>query len=252
MTGAVTWDFSGKTVLVTGAGHGLGRAIATAFDAAGAAVMAADINEDALTETAKPLAPRSRVSRLDVTDRTAIAAAVESLGASVDILVNCAGGVAGQVGRPLEEISSADWQILFDINVSGAFNMAQAVAPGMKAAGNGRIVNISSRAGLTTSLTGIQAYAAAKAALIGLTRQLAQELGPWHINVNAVAPGFVRCNPTTEAQWESYGPAGQKRLVDGIALRRLGAPEDIANAVLFFASDQAAWVTGQILSVDGG
>src|SRR5438477_4305603 len=105
----------------------------------------------------------------------------------------------------------------------------------MKAAHSGRIVNISSGAGLSVSLTGIQAYASAKAAQIGLTRQLAHELGPWNITVNNVAPGFVRSNPTTEKQWDAYGADGQKRLVDSIALKRLGAPSDIANAVLFFA-----------------
>jgi 3-oxoacyl-[acyl-carrier protein] reductase len=128
----------------------------------------------------------------------------------------------------------------------------QAVAPHMKAQRSGRIVNISSGAGLRTSLTGIQAYAAAKAAQIGLTRQLAQELGPFNITVNNVAPGFVRSNPMTEKQWESYGAEGQRRLVESFFLKRLGRPEDIANAVLFFVSDLAAWVAGQVLSVDGG
>lgn len=99
---------------------------------------------------------------------------------------------------------------------------------------------------------GIQAYAAAKAAQIGLTRQLAHELGPWGITVNDVAPGFVRSNPTTEMQWQSYGEEGQRALVEGIALRRLGAPEDIAHAVLFCASPYAGWITGQVLRVDGG
>ena len=136
--------------------------------------------------------------------------------------------------------------------MDGAFFFAQAVAPHMKAQQSGRIINISSGAGLGISLTGIQAYASAKAAQIGLTRQLAHELGAWGITVNNVAPGFVRSNPTTERQWESYGEAGQRKLIDGIALKRLGTPEDIANAVLFFASDQAGWVTGQVLSVDGG
>jgi 3-oxoacyl-[acyl-carrier protein] reductase len=126
------------------------------------------------------------------------------------------------------------------------------VSPGMKASRFGRIVNISSGAGLRTSLTGIQAYAAAKAAQIGLTRQLAQELGAWNITVNNVAPGFVRSNPTTERQWESYGPEGQQKLVDSLYLKRLGSADDIAAAVLFFASDLAGWITGQILSVDGG
>ena len=122
----------------------------------------------------------------------------------------------------------------------------------MKAARRGRIVNISSGAGLGISLTGIQAYASAKAAQIGLTRQLAHELGPWDITVNNVAPGFVRSNPTTERQWESYGEDGQRALVDRIALKRLGSPADIAYGVLFFASDHAGWITGQVLSIDGG
>ena len=122
----------------------------------------------------------------------------------------------------------------------------------MKTARGGRIINISSGAGLGISLTGIQAYASAKAAQIGLTRQLAHELGPWGITVNNIAPGFVRSNPTTERQWESYGESGQRELVDRIALKRLGSADDIAYAVLFFASEYSGWITGQVLSVDGG
>jgi 3-oxoacyl-[acyl-carrier protein] reductase len=156
------------------------------------------------------------------------------------------------VGRPLENVSQTDWQKIFDVNVTGAFLFSQAVAPGMKAARGGRIVNISSGAGLGVSLTGIQAYASAKAAQIGLTRQLAHELGPWGITVNNIAPGFVRSNAATERQWEAYGVDGQRELVDRIALKRLGTPEDIAYGVLFFASDFANWVTGQVISIDGG
>ena len=107
-------------------------------------------------------------------------------------------------------------------------------------------------AGLGVSLTGIQAYASAKAAQIGLTRQLAQELGPWGITVNSVAPGFVRSNPTTERQWEALGPEGQRQLIDGLKLKRPGSANDIVNAVQFLASDQAGWITAQILGVDGG
>jgi 3-oxoacyl-[acyl-carrier protein] reductase len=170
----------------------------------------------------------------------------------IDVLVNNAGGVLGQVGRPLEDVSPEEWQAIFDVNVTGAFFLSQAVAPSMKAARGGSIINISSGAGLGISLTGIQAYASAKSAQIGLTRQLAHELGPWGITVNNVAPGFVRSNPTTERQWESYGAEGQRALVESIALKRLGSPDDIARAVLFFASDYARWITGQVLSVDGG
>jgi 3-oxoacyl-[acyl-carrier protein] reductase len=122
----------------------------------------------------------------------------------------------------------------------------------MKRAGRGAIVNISSGAGRSYSLTGIQAYASAKAGLIGLTRQTARELGRHGIRVNSVAPGFMRTNPATELQWEAMGAGGQARLMDSIALGRLGAPEDVARAVVFFVSDDAGYVTGQTISVDGG
>ena len=242
-------EFAGRTVLVSGAAHGFGRAIALAFAANGADVFACDVNERGLADTGG-MDRRLKTFTLDVGDRAAVRKAVADLG--IDILVNNAGGVRGQVGRPIEEISAADWQTIFDVNVSGAFYMTQAVVPGMKAAKWGRVVNISSGAGLGISLTGIQAYASAKAGQIGLTRQLAHELGPFGITVNNVAPGFVRSNPTTEKQWEAMGASGQENLHRNIAMRRLGTSDDIANAVMFFASEQAAWITGQILSVDGG
>ena len=246
--------FEGRRVIVTGAGHGFGRAIAKAFADRGGQVFACDVNSAGLSETRALCGANCEARPVDVTRRPDVEAFItEAAGdRSIDILVNNAGGVLGQVGRPLEEISPAAWQGIFDVNVTGAFYCSQAVAPGMKKARRGRIVNISSGAGLGISLTGIQAYASAKAAQIGLTRQLAHELGPWGITVNNVAPGFVRSNPTTERQWQSYGAEGQRRLVEAIALKRLGAPEDIAHAVLFFASDQAGWITGQVLSVDGG
>lgn len=250
--------FADKTVMVTGAAHGFGRAISLAFAERGAVVWSCDVLEEELGETealCRQAGGTCHARRADVTNRHAVNEVVAEASAAsgrVDILINNAGGVCGQVGRPLEEISAADWQVIFDVNVTGAFNCAQAVAPGMKAVRGGRIVNISSGAGLGISLTGIQAYASAKAAQIGLTRQLAHELGPWGITVNNVAPGFVRSNPTTERQWESYGEEGQRALVDRIALKRLGSADDIAHGVLFFASDYAGWITGQVLSVDGG
>lgn len=248
-------EFSGKTAIVTGAAHGFGRAISAAFAQRGATVWACDIVEDELLETRRLCGDACSTRVVDVTDRRAVNAFVAEASSAtgrVDILVNNAGGVLGQVGRSLEEVSPAEWQKIFDVNVSAAFFFSQAVAPGMKAARGGRIVNISSGAGLGISLTGIQAYASAKAAQIGLTRQLAHELGPWGITVNNVAPGFVRSNAATERQWESYGSDGQRELVERIALKRLGTPDDIAYGVLFFASEYANWITGQVISIDGG
>ncbi len=254
----MTHALDGKIAIVTGAAHGFGRAISIALAERGASVWSCDVIEGKLAETARQCAARGgtcAVRVVDVRDRTAVQALVAQASAAtdrVDILVNNAGGVLGQVGRPLEQVTPEEWQSIFDVNVTGAFNCAQAVAPGMKAARAGRIINISSGAGLGISLTGIQAYASAKAAQIGLTRQLAHELGPWGITVNNIAPGFVRSNPTTERQWQSYGADRQRALVEAIALKRLGTPEDIAFGVLFFASDQANWITGQVLSIDGG
>jgi len=250
----VNLEFSGRVAIVTGAAHGFGRAISIAFAQRGAAVWACDVLEDELRETERLCfaaggACTTRI--LDVRDKHAVERFVAEAG-TVHILVNNAGGVLGQVGRPLETVTPEEWQSIFDVNVTAAFSFAQAVAPGMKAAKFGRVINISSGAGLGISLTGIQAYASAKAAQIGLTRQLAHELGPWGITVNNIAPGFVRSNPTTERQWASYGEDGQRALVENIALKRLGTPEDIAWGVLFFASEYAGWITGQVLAIDGG
>ncbi len=250
-------SFEGKTVLITGAAHGFGRAMCLAFATRGAQVWGCDVLPNELQETAhlcNEAGGQCEVRLVDVTDPVGCHAFVHEAAGSnqVDVLVNNAGGVLGQVGRPLEQVTPHDWNAIFAVNTSGAFYMAQAVAPGMKTARYGRIINISSGAGLTISLTGIQAYASAKAATIALTRQLGHELGPHNITVNCIAPGFVRSNPNTERQWESYGADGQKALIDGIAMRRLGHPEDIAHAVLFFASEYAGWITGQVLAVDGG
>ncbi|MCP5083992.1 MAG: SDR family oxidoreductase [Alphaproteobacteria bacterium] len=253
----IIFDFQNRKVVITGAAHGFGRALTVAFAKEGAQVFACDVLGDELAETSELAGGNCTTGTVDVTDRKAVQAfigsAEEAAGkGAIDILVNNAGGVLGQVGRPLEEIATEDWQAIFDVNVSGAFYCAQAVAPGMKAQGSGRIINISSGAGLGVSLTGIQAYASAKAGQIGLTRQLAHELGTWGITVNNIAPGFVRSNPTTERQWEAMGEERQAQLVDGLKLKRLGSPDDIVHAAMFFASDQAGWITAQVLSVDGG
>jgi 3-oxoacyl-[acyl-carrier protein] reductase len=246
--------FDEKIVAVTGAGHGFGREIARSFARLGARVFATDLAGDSLAETES--ASGIATQALDLRDRAAgatwIAGIETESGRPIDILVNNAGGVAGQGPVPLEDVSDQDWNTIFDINVNAAFTLCRAAAPGMKRAGGGRIVNISSGAGLQPSLTGIQAYCSAKHAVVGLTRQLAHELGPFNITVNSVAPGFIRTNAATEAQWASYGGEGQKTLVERIAMKRLGSASDIAGAVIFFASDLAGFVNGQVLQVDGG
>ena len=257
-TPGADFDFSGKTAIVTGAAHGFGRAISLALAARGAQVWAIDIEAQELAQTVQlclDAGGRCIGRTVDITRADAVNALVAEICTSngrIDILVNNAGGVLGQIGKPLETVTPEEWNAIFAVNVSGAFYLCQAVAPGMKAARSGRIVNISSGAGLTISLTGIQAYAASKAALISLTRQLGHELGAWDITVNCIAPGFVRSNANTERQWEARGPAGQQALLDAIALKRLGSPQDIAHGVLFFASQQAGWITGQTIAIDGG
>lgn len=240
--------FENQLVIVSGAGHGLGQAIARAFATLGARVhgcspYAAEV-------------PGVAMTTLDLTDRAAAAAWVASVesqaAAPVAVLVNNAGGVAGHAHQPLETVTDDAWDTIIAVNLGAAFALSRAVVPGMKRAGGGRIVNISSGAGLQASLTGIQAYCSAKHAVVGLTRQLAHELGPHNITVNSVAPGLIVSNPDTEKQWAGYGADGQAAMMSRIALRRMGAPEDIANAVLFFASPLAAFVNGQVLSVDGG
>lgn len=222
-----------KVAIVTGTAQGIGKAIAEMLMSEGAEVHGIDKDT------------------VDVTDSKAVNAFVASIGGA-DILVNSAGGVRGQVGHPLEEITDEQWREVVDANLTGTFICVRAVVPRMKERGWGRIVNISSGAGKSVSLTGIQAYASAKAAQIGFTRQMAHELGRFDITVNCIAPGFVLSNPTSIAQWEGYSEEVQKKILDAIPTGRLGKGEDIANGVSFFVSPDSSWVTGQTLSVDGG
>jgi 3-oxoacyl-[acyl-carrier protein] reductase len=226
-------DLAGRVAIVTGTAQGIGVAIAAALAEHGAVVHGCDRDT------------------VDVTIAEQVERFVRGIG-RVDILVNNAGGVCGQIGQPLEDVPEDDWHAIVQANLTSTFLCTRAVAPRMKQAGYGRIVNISSGAGRSVSLTGIQAYASAKAGQIGFTRQTAHELGPFGITVNSIAPGFVRSNPTSERQWRSYGEDGQRAILERIATRRLGTPDDIARGVLFFVDEAASWVTGQVLSIDGG
>ncbi len=245
--------FDSRVVLVTGAAQGIGRAIGRAFRESGARVHIADIDEAGVKRSAEEIGATAHVA--DLSDQKVSArliATVLEAEKRLDMLALAAGGVRGQVGRPIEEVPEQDWHALFRANVDGAFFLIQAAAPHMKKAGWGRIVTISSGAGLRPSLTGIHAYSAAKHALVGLTKQASGEFAPHGVTVNSIAPGLIPSNPETVKQWDRYGPEGQKQLLATFHTGRLGAPEDIAAATLFLASDFAGWITGQIISVDGG
>jgi 3-oxoacyl-[acyl-carrier protein] reductase len=229
----MTAGLAGRVAVVTGTANGIGAEIADALASEGAKVHRVDKDT---ADLAVPAAVREFFAAVG----------------AVDILVNNAGGVCGQTGHPLEEVGDDDWHAVVNANLTTAFLCTRAVVPAMKQRRWGRIINISSAAGLTVSKTGIQAYASAKAGQIGFTRQMAHELGPFGITVNCIAPGFILSNPTTQRQWESYGARGQRDLVLGIAMRRLGHPADIANGVLFFAAERSGWVTGQVIAIDGG
>ena len=224
---------TGRVAVVTGTAQGIGRTIAHRLREAGATVHGVDRDE------------------VDLADTAAVEEFFAAVG-DVDVLVNCAGGVVGQTHTPLDELDDAAWDAVVRANLTTMRNCSRAAVRTMKRAGYGRIVTISSGAGRSVSLTGVQAYTTAKAAQIGLTRQLAHELGPFGITANCIAPGFVLSNPTTQAQWDSYGTTGQQALLERIAVRRTGTPDDIARGVLFFADPDASWISGQTISIDGG
>lgn len=225
--------FVGQVAVVTGTAQGIGRGIADALENAGSTVHRLDREQ------------------VDLSDSAAVTETFRGIG-RIDVLAMSAGGVCGQTHVPIDELTDDAWDAVFDANLRTAFNCVRAAAPGMKERRYGRILTISSGAGRSVSLTGIQAYTSAKAGLIGFTRQMAHELGPYGVTVNCIAPGFILSNPTTQKQWDSYGPDGQQALVERIAVRRTGRPEDIARGALFFLDPAADWVSGQVLSIDGG
>ena len=259
--------FDHKTILVAGAARGIGRAIAEAFARDGGTVYAGDLLvddvkayaqnfNDATPNTSDQTSPRGTIEAiaLDVTDKSALDASLAPLlrkHGHIDGLIYVAGGVRGQAPQAMEQVKPEDFNAIVDANLTGAFLTAQAVVPSMKKAGYGRIVVIASRAGLAPSLTGIQSYAAAKHAQVGLVKQLAQELGQFGITVNAIAPGFMATSPDYVRQWNSYSEETRANFSNTIAVRRMGRPEDIADAAVFLASDHASFITGQTLPVTG-
>ena len=236
-------DLSGRVALVMGGTRGIGEAIAGRLLDAGAAVVAVGRTAEERA-TGAPVVMKGDVGIKADVDRV-VTATLDRFGA-VDILVNCAGVIRR---KPVVETSEADWTFMVDVNLKGVLLACQAVAPAMRRAGRGRIVNVAS-IGADLALMNRGAYCATKAGVVQLTRCLALEWGPWGIAVNAIGPGITE-TPMTRA-YLAADPVRRQTMIDKIPLRRLGQPDDMAGAVLFLASDLAAYVTGQTLYVDGG
>ncbi|AWG00286.1 SDR family oxidoreductase [Clavibacter michiganensis subsp. insidiosus] len=235
-------DLRDRVVVVSGASQGIGRAIAERFLAEGCRVFGLDLRfRDPLPEGITAIVA-------DVTDPASVQAAVAQVVAEagrVDVLVNNAGiNVEGSV----ETLEPARFQAAFDVNVGGVFLLSQAVIPAMKAAGGGRIINAASFAAVIPSV-GAAAYGASNAAVVQFTRVLASELGPWGITVNAYAPGMI---PTTMNGFAEMPEPAQDRLLDTLSIRRWERPDDVADLLLFLASDRAGYITGTLVDVSGG
>ncbi len=234
----------GKVAVVTGAGRGIGKAIAIRLAAEGAAVACCGRTLANVEAVAQPIAGKAYA--VDVADGEQVAATCEKILKDfhrVDVLVNNAGVTRDQL---LLRMSGEDWDTVLDTNLKGAFHFTKALSRAMLKQRSGRIIHISSISGLTGN-AGQSNYAASKAGLIGFAKSLARELASRSITVNVVAPGFIVTDMT-----EGLGAETKQAVQGRIALGRFGAPEDIANAVLFLASDLASYITGQVLTVDGG
>ena len=240
-------DFTGKVVVVTGGSRGIGRACAVAFAKAGATVVLSYAGNEAAAEEAVRLAgPNAKAVKFDVRDTAACTKAIEDVVAEhgrLDVLVNNAGvAVDGLSMRVRDE----DWDLQLDTNLKGAFALARAAARPMMKQRSGAIVNLVSVVGEMGN-AGQVAYAASKAGLVGLTKALARELASRHIRVNAVSPGFIETDMTSKVPAEM-----RTRLLDSIPLARLGTADEVAQSVLFLASDAASYTTGEVLKVNGG
>jgi 3-oxoacyl-[acyl-carrier protein] reductase len=240
------FGLDGKPALVTGASGGIGAGIARTLHAQGAIVVLSGTRRDALDKLAADLGDRVHVCSADLSDATAAEPLIEQAEAAAGplaILVNNAGLTRDRLAL---RISDEDWNAVLDVDLAAPFRLARATLRGMLRRRAGRIINIGSIVGATGN-PGQANYAAAKAGLIGLTKALAQEVASRGITVNAVAPGFI-VTPMTDA----LGEAQRAKLTGAIPLGRLGQPADVAAAVAFLASDEAGWITGATLHVNGG
>lgn len=246
-----TFGLSRRTALLTGAGRGIGRAVAQALGHAGARVVVNDRRPEDCEETLgllRQAGAEARAAAFDVSDRAAVMAAQHQLDAdgwSVDILVSNAGV---QNRKPLLEMRMEEWQALMDVHVHGALHCTQAFLPGMCSRGFGRVVMMSSVSAVAT-MPLIAAYSTAKASLAALARAIAVEYGPYGVTANAVAPGFVRTDFTVGLQQRE---GFEHFLQEAVPCARWAVPEDIAPAVLFLTSPGGSFVNGQLLAIDGG
>ncbi|MHB8278265.1 MAG: SDR family NAD(P)-dependent oxidoreductase [Candidatus Humimicrobiaceae bacterium] len=246
-----------KVAIITGSASGLGKTIALTFAREGAAIVIIDINQEEINRTVneiKALGNKCIGFMCDISKQAQVEKAVKEIvekWSSIDILVNNAGGALHTKAK-FEEVTEKDWDIVMNVNLKGAFFCCRAVVPFMIKQGGGRIINISALAGrATASLAGIQ-YTSAKAGIGGLTRHLAKEMGKHNIYVNAVAPGITLSGARFEALWNEKSEEEKSKVLDSIPLGRLGKPEDVANVVLFLASDEASYITGATIDSNGG
>lgn len=243
--------FTGKVAIVTGAGRGMGRAVALKLASEGAAVVVNDVRRESAEAVAAEIAAaggQALAHVADISEEAGVRAMVEAAVArwgGVHILVNNA-GILGTT-RPLEQIPVEEWDRMMAINVRGVFNCTKAVLPLMQAQRYGKIVNVSSSAGRSTSTFGGAHYTTSKAAILGLTRHTAREAAPYNINVNATAPGSM----DTEMVRERATPEHMESERQKIPLRRLGTAEDEANLVAFLCSDESAYIAGATIDING-
>lgn len=240
------FKLAGRIALVTGASSGIGVAIAQALHAQGCHVVLSGRREAELNAVAASLGERTRVAVADLADPLAPAALVEGVEATegrLDILVNNAGFTRDRLALRMED---ADWNAVLEVDLNAPFRLARAALRGMMKRRAGRIVSIASIVGVMGN-AGQSNYAAAKAGLIGMSKSLAQEVAPRHVTVNVVAPGFIE-TPMTDKLNETQ----KATLLSRIPLNRMGSSADVAAAVVYLASDEAAWVTGTTLHVNGG